>query len=258
MSGGKNSKNWTYGTLKSRGWTEALLKELLPPPAMRYFSGRRVRTWEKSAVLAAEATERFRAVSTAAAQAETRAQEEARTETEAALKAACTLLEEAWNACPKTEDARCARLAELFHRGITERMAGNTGSASLRSGKAMGQIGQFLALERRAGEADVNAAGDLRHFANTGVWMGRNPASEWCKRVWDHYVPVLEAVASAALAEFVGSQPEADADALLHMEKFPAQELLDHPLSYVYSVFYVPRAIRNSLETLVALNPKDE
>ena len=258
MSSGKSSKNWSFGTLKSRGWTESLIKELLPEPVYHHYNGRRVRTWEKSTVQEAEATERFRSVAAAAAQAEARAQAEAQTEVEEALKAACTLLEEAWNACPKTGDARCAKLAELYHRGITERMASNTASATLRAGKAMGQIGQFLALERRAGETDVNAQSDLRHFTNTGVWMGRNPASDWCKRVWDHYVPVLEAVSAAALGEFTQAQPEADVDALLNLDKFPAQELLDHPLSYVYSVSYVPRAIRNSLETLVALNPKDE
>ena len=258
MSGGNSKKNWTFGTLKSRGWTEALLKELLPPPTYHHYNGRRVRTWEKSVILEAEAGERFRSVVQAAAQAETRAREAAMAETEDALKAACQLLEEAWNACPRTGDERCAKLAELFHRGLVERMAGNTASASLRSGKAMGYIGQFLALEKRAGLPDVSAAADLRHFANTGAWIGRNPASDWCRRIWDHYVPVLEAVAAAALTEFTQAQPEADMDALLNLDKFPAQELLDHPLSYVYSVSYVPRAIRNSLETLVALNPKDE
>ena len=258
MSSGKNSKNWSFGTLKSRGWTESLIRELLPPPVYHHFNGRRVRTWEKSAVLEAEAGERFKAVSSAAAQAEERAKEAEAAEVGEALKAACALLEEAWSACPKTEDSRTARLAELYHRGITERMAGNTGSAALRAGKAMGHIGQFLVLERRAGEADTNVAGDLRHFANTGVWIGRNLSSDWVKRIWDHYVPALEAVAAAALRDFTAAQPEADTDALLGMEKFPAQELLDHPLSYVYSVSYVPRAIRTSLETLVALNPKDE
>ena len=44
MSGGKSGKNWTIGTLKSRGWTEALMRELLPKPAYRHFSGRSVRT----------------------------------------------------------------------------------------------------------------------------------------------------------------------------------------------------------------------
>ena len=141
MSGGNSKKNWTFGTLKSRGWTEALLKELLPPPTFHHYNGRRVRTWEKSVVLEAEAGDRFRAVVQAAAQAEDRAREAAAAETEDALKAACLLLEEAWSACPRTGDERCAKLAELFHRGIRERMAGNTASAGLRSGRAMGYIG---------------------------------------------------------------------------------------------------------------------
>ena len=99
MSGGNSKKNWTFGTLKSRGWTEALLKELLPPPTFHHYNGRRVRTWEKSVVLEAEAGDRFRAVVQAAAQAEDRAREAAAAETEDALKAACLLLEEAWSAC---------------------------------------------------------------------------------------------------------------------------------------------------------------
>lgn len=47
-------------------------------------------------------------------------------------------------------------------------------------------------------------------------------------------------------------------DGLLEKGAFPVQELLQHPLSYLYSVFYIPRAIRSSLKLLVALNPKDE
>ena len=59
MSGGKNGKNWTVGTLKSRGWTEELLRELLPKPAYRHFNGRSVRTWNKETILEAEKSERF-------------------------------------------------------------------------------------------------------------------------------------------------------------------------------------------------------
>ncbi len=259
MSGGRSGKNWTFGTLKSRGWTEVLLQELLPSPVYRYFSGRRVRTWEKTAVLAAEETERFKKSLQAARQAQLQAEETDRAEVSGALRAAAELLRDAWDSGAKPEDApRTVRLAELFHRGILERMAGNTGSASLRSGKAMGYIGQFLALARRAGEPDVSVHSDLKHFTTAAVWIGRNPASDRCRRLWEQYAEVLLAVSAQALEDFPDAQPEANVDALLAMEKFPVQELLEHPLSYVYSVAYVPRAIRNSLETLVALNPKDE
>ena len=39
----KNTKLWTAGTLKSRGWTEELIASLLPKPQRLYRNGRRVR-----------------------------------------------------------------------------------------------------------------------------------------------------------------------------------------------------------------------
>ena len=56
----RKEKNWTAGTLKSRGWTEELLSSLLPPAQRRYFNGRRVRTWRAEDVRRAESTEEFR------------------------------------------------------------------------------------------------------------------------------------------------------------------------------------------------------
>lgn len=41
-------------------------------------------------------------------------------------------------------------------------------------------------------------------------------------------------------------------------ERLSRAGAFQHPLSYLYSVFYIPRAIRSSLKLLVALNPKDE
>ncbi len=112
MSGGRSGKNWTFGTLKSRGWTEVLLQELLPSPVYRYFSGRRVRTWEKTAVLAAEETERFKKSLQAARQAQLQAEETDRAEVSGALRAAAELLRDAWDSGAKPEDApRTVRLA---------------------------------------------------------------------------------------------------------------------------------------------------
>lgn len=42
------------------------------------------------------------------------------------------------------------------------------------------------------------------------------------------------------------------------MKDFPVSQLLSRTLGYLYSVCYVPQAIRTSLEVLMALNPKDE
>ena len=59
---GKNSKYWTLGTLKSRGWTNGLIAVLLPRPRYRHQGGGNVKTWQADTVLAAEENERFRRV----------------------------------------------------------------------------------------------------------------------------------------------------------------------------------------------------
>ena len=41
---GKNNKYWSLGTLKSRGWTNGLIAELLPRPRYRHINGGS-RTW---------------------------------------------------------------------------------------------------------------------------------------------------------------------------------------------------------------------
>ena len=96
MSGGKNGKNWTAGTLKSRGWTEEVVRELLPKPVYRHFNGRSVRTWNKDLVLEAEKSQRFQ--TSAEAAREQRSQEEARDKATSAglLEASLRLVEECW------------------------------------------------------------------------------------------------------------------------------------------------------------------
>ena len=47
------SKYWSFGTLKSRGWTNGLAAELLEPPRFHNANGRRIRVWPREAVLAA-------------------------------------------------------------------------------------------------------------------------------------------------------------------------------------------------------------
>ena len=50
----RKDKNWSAGTLKSRGWTEELISSLLPPAQRHYYNGRRVRTWRAEDVKRAE------------------------------------------------------------------------------------------------------------------------------------------------------------------------------------------------------------
>ena len=77
-------------------------------------------------------------------------------------------------------------------------------------------------------------------------------------RVEDRYPRVLLNTAKQLLAEFADAQPEADLNAFLRAEGFPTRQLLAEGLGTVWSVWYVPQAIRTSLSLLIALNPKDE
>ena len=255
MSGGKYGKNWPVGTLKSRGWTEALMKELLPKPVYRHFGGRSIRTWNKETVAEAEKTERFIAAAEAAKQQ--RAEEETQEQEEyaALLAASLRLLEESWS-LPEGADGESALLAGHYHRGILSMMKSGA-QKSLREGKAMSYVGHLLALRQHAGDGDASPSTEMKRFASAGYWIGKLQG-EQRSRLAEGYAPALLAAAERAIADFTAAQPESDVHALLTMKDFPAQELLSHPLAYLYSVSYVPKAIRSSLEVLVALNPKDE
>ena len=255
MSGGRSGKNWTAGTLKSRGWTEPLVKELLPKPVYRHFNGRSVRTWNKETVLEAEKTERFTAAAEAVKKQRTEDQEREKAEYDALLEASLSLLEEAWQ-LPKDAEREAALLAGHYHRGILSMMKGGA-QRSLREGKAQSYVGHLLALRQHAGDGDASPATEMKRFASAGYWIG-SLQGEQRSRLKEGYTAALLAAAERAIGDFTAAQPESDVHALLTMEDFPAQELLNHPLSYLYSVSYVPRAIRSSLEVLVALNPKDE
>ena len=255
MSGGRSGKNWTAGTLKSRGWTEPLVKELLPKPVYRHFNGRSVRTWNKETVLEAEKTERFTAAAEAVKKQRTEDQEREKAEYDALLEASLSLLEEAWQ-LPEDAERETALLAGHYHRGILSMMKGGA-QRSLREGKAQSYVGHLLALRQHAGDGDASPATEMKRFASAGYWIGKLQG-EQRSRLKEGYTAALLAAAERSIGDFTAAQPESDVHALLTMEDFPAQELLNHPLSYLYSVSYVPRAIRSSLEVLVALNPKDE
>ena len=244
-------KTWTAGTLKSRGWTEELLSRLLGTPQRRYFSGRKVRVWRIEDVRRAEQTEEFKLnkvkpVSSAPGQG---------IPAEEALSAACAVLDRAWGAVEK-DGGRTFLLAERYHQAIRRQVPTVGWAARLKTGQCMSYIDHFLHLEE--GEGKEPLSGTLRRFITAAVWIGQNAESPLVKKLSEHYPAVLRAVAERGLAAFIAAQPEAGVDGLLAPGAFPLGELLGHPLSYLYSVFYIPRAIRSSLKLLVALNPKDE
>ena len=126
MSGGKNGKNWTAGTLKSRGWTDALVRELLPKPVYRHFSGRSVRTWNKETVVEAEKTERFLAAAEAAKRQRSQEEDREKEESAALLAASLALVEECWR-LPEGAEPEAALLAGHYHRGFPADSSGYCG-----------------------------------------------------------------------------------------------------------------------------------
>lgn len=254
MSSKGKSKYWSAGTLFSRGWTDTLMRELLPKPRWETLNGRRMRCWDRDEVLAAEDTERFQteAKQKRVREAEERVRHDA--DTQAALNRAAELLESAFAGAESGGEEEL--LARRYHEGILSLLPSLPHPERLRRGQAESYIGSFLALATpRSGE---NINNTLRHLAAAAWYMGRNEEGSAVKKLLSQYRSVLLSVAERTLAAFRAAQPEADVRGMLSLSDFPARELLSHPLSYVYSVHYVPRAIRSSLSLLVALNPKDE
>ncbi|MBR4425749.1 MAG: helicase [Oscillospiraceae bacterium] len=249
MSKHGGGKYWSAGLLFSRGWTNALMQELLPRPVLFSSNGRRHRMWEKAVVRAAELDPRF--LERSPGRAVNRSEEpafRAASERAAAVLARCLETE------PPGEDA-AGRLAGLYHVGILAR-SGAAEARRVANSHATAYLDRFLSLE--TGCDTRRAPDDLRNFLRALPWLGENLSSARARAVFARYSAVLQAVARAVLADFAAAQPEADAARFLAQPDFPAEKLLTDPLATVYAVWYVPRAIRTSLEVLVALNPKDE
>ena len=247
MSRGKEHKFWTMGLLLSRGWTREQAKELLPIPTYRTVGTRRVRTWRREDVLRAERSDRFTPVITDAV----RAVQEA----ELALHDAQEMLKRSWSAAELPDNDE-ALLARHYNSAIAHHLRHLSPSTTVGTGKASSYLAAFLSLEHRKSAGELSDV--LRRFVMTGVWLGSNPAAPLSRRVEERYPAVLLALATRTLNEFRAAQPEADVADFLRMPRFPVAELLSQPLSHLYSVIYIPRAIRSNLELLVALNPKDE
>ena len=250
MANRRSGKLWTPGLLKSRGWTKELMAQLLPRPQYRRFNGRSVPHWHRDDVRAAEATAAFQAKSRGALPRGADLQAAA-----AAAQAAAALLGRAWQDAPREETWPWV-LAGYYHQAIVSHLPAAARGRGLRSNQISGFLNQFLSLGTRCDEAQL--PGVLTHFVQAGVWLGDHPDAPLAGLVKAQYPGVLRAAAEQVIVSFTAAQPEADLPALLQMKDFPVSQLLSRTLGYLYSVCYVPQAIRTSLEVLMALNPKDE
>ena len=248
MSGRAGGKNWSASVLKRRGWTNEQMKQLLPKPRILVSNGRHIRVWSQEEVRRAEKDVSF---------ARARKDPELRG---AALRAAAPgarhakcLLAQTWEEAEKDDTAPWV-LAGHYHAAILARLASVPRSRTFDQSQAIGQLREFLSLE--GGGKDLTAA--LRNFLRAVPWMGECSDHAQARAALERYPQVLRGASAQALAEFAAAQPEADAEAMLRTEGFPALQLFQEGLGAVWSVWYVPQAIRTSLSLLIALNPKDE
>ena len=168
---------------------------------------------------------------------------------------AAELLQTAWDAAPK-EPTLAWRLAGKYHYAVAARLRSLRGSKRLRMTQAAGWLNEFLALEQRCDSKRLPEV--LKNFLRTGAFLAEKPNGLTTRHVLERYPHVLRAAAEQAARDFSAAQPEAELAKLLDMRSFPAQMLLTDGLGAVWSVWYVPQAIRSSLKLLLALNPKDE
>ena len=241
------SKYFSFSELRGRGWTRELVKALLPPPLVRRVRGRAVLLWEKSDALRAEETEAFISAAEVSRRSQP-AQQSSAGRFASDLKAA-------WDAAEKDSSPGCV-LAGLYHRAIMGRLSASPSKKPPRSSQAGGYVSQFLALERHVDLKSVPRI--LSRFVLAAYWFEEHPSAAQYVSVVSRYPAALKAAAEAACEKLVSSRSLEAVEPFLKLEDFPTAQLLSRTVDGVYSVWYVPRAIRTSLSLLLALNPKDE
>ena len=240
MSGRRSGRYWTVTALYRRGWSKALIQELLPQPRVVPMNGHSTRMWEKETVRAAEDSPRFA---------------EQLSKSASGFRRTCAALSQAWSEAEPDGSAPWL-LAEHYHNVLLNRMSSATKSKGLRPAQVTAWLQEFLALEHRCDSPGLPEL--LKHFIRTGAWLSECADHPLAVEVRTRYPCVLHAAAVQIIADFTAAQPEADLENMLRAEGFPDTLLLKEGLATVWSVWYVPQAIRTSLSLLIALNPKDE
>ena len=170
-------------------------------------------------------------------------------------KRARALLTQAWDGAARDGSASWL-LAGHYHSALLARLSSVSIPRSLRGSQVSAWTNEFLALERRC---DSKLLPDiLKNFLRAVGWLGEHPGHSLAKEAAARYPRALHGAAAQVLADFSAAQPEADPEQFLGRKDFPASLLFREGLGAVWSVWYVPQAIRSSLSLLIALNPKDE
>ena len=147
-------------------------------------------------------------------------------------------------------------LAGYYHRALLTCLWEKRSVNELRISQAEGYLHEFLALRRNCDSARLPEI--LKNFLQTGIWMEENRDHTLTRQTVSQYPLVIFAASRKVIQDFADAQPEADLHHMLTRKHFPCRQLLKGGLTKVWSVWYVPLAIRSSLSLLLALNPKDE
>ena len=242
MSGRSGGKQWSASMLRKRGWTRELMWELLPKPRYVPAGSRRVPLWDREDVQAAENSPRF-----------LQRGGDGGTPPPPGAALALDALSRRWDEAERDASAPWL-LAAHYHRAICKLLPRKARGAS--TSQASSWLGQFLSLEKRCTAQQLPEV--MKNFIRSGGWLGDHLAHPLAEDVLSRYPQLLHTAAVQAAADFTAAQPESALEGLLTAEGFPAAQLLTEGLGTVWSVWYVPRAIRTSLSLLIALNPKDE
>ena len=240
----EGEKKWPAAQLRRRGWTDALIKELLPAPLYVREGRWTARAWLKADVLAAERDSRFLS-----------RRGEAPRAVQPGVRHAARLLQEAWEGAERDGSAPWV-LAGHYHGALMDRLVSIARGPELPAAQATAWLSEFLALERRSDSTRL--LGVLKNFLRAGAFLGSCADHARSREVLERYPYVLRSFSEQVIADFSAVQPEAKVPDMLSMEGFPRTQLFKEGLGAVWSVWYVPQAIRTSLALLIALNPKDE
>lgn len=250
MSKHGRGKYCTLSILKQRGWNDELIRELLPKPRYMMSGSHPTRYWAKEDVYEAEQNPRFNRE-----KGKRRPRGSGIKAPTPGTRQACAMLSQAWDGS-ENDGSPAWLLAEHYHRALIYRLPAVSKSQMLRASQATAWLSEFLALEQRCDSRQLSSV--LKNFLRAGPWLGEYDSHPMAEQVCARYTRVLLAAARQAAGDFSAAQPEADLDAMLRARGFPLKMLLSEGLVTVWSVWYVPQAIRTSLSLLIALNPKDE
>ena len=125
MSGRGRGKYWTASVLKRRGWTNELIRALLPKPRYILSGEQSIRVWDKEEVRAAENGPGFSRRESAAPSGTSRPSGPEVRRTRAALA-------QAWDGAEKDETLPWL-LAGQYHRAILSRLSAGGRGRGLRA-----------------------------------------------------------------------------------------------------------------------------